>query len=113
MHALASPVLPNAGIRFQGQLRRFFSKAFEQPELRFSGRLRQPAVKEHRHRCENDAAVGVVLDLVDRCVTHAHRTMTLISLKLWRDPLCKRIIGDDAVDRFQRRTWSPATIPRM
>ena len=60
--ALAPAIFPDAGVRLERELGRLVAQRFQQPKQRFVAGPRQPPVEEHRHRREDDAAVGVVLD---------------------------------------------------
>ena len=62
-------------------------------------RPRQPAVEEHRHRRQDDAAIGVMLHLPRRRIADAHRRRCSIALEAGRDLLLHRVGGHDAVDR--------------
>ena len=58
------------------------AERLEQPEQAFVAGARQPAVEEHRRRRQDDAAIGVVLHLVDRRVADAHRPVAAIALEV-------------------------------
>ena len=81
MDALTSAIFPDAGIGNESLGRGLFTERFEQPEQSFVAWARQAAVEEHRHRGENDAAIGVVLHLVDRGIADPHRAVAAIALQ--------------------------------
>ena len=62
---------------------------------------RQAAVEEHRHGGKDDAAIGVMLHLIDGGVADPHRPVAAIAGKIGRDPLLERGRGHHAVERPQ------------
>ena len=60
---------------------------------------RQLPIIKHRHRRQNDAAEGVVLDLAGRGIADAHRAVAVITLEVIGDLLIHRIGMNDAVNR--------------
>src|SRR4029078_4512540 len=60
---------------------------------------RQPAIEEHRRRGHDDAAVDIVLGLIDGRVSDAHWSITAVAEKRRRGTLLKRIRMEDAVER--------------
>ena len=74
---------------------------FEQMKQALVARPRQAAVEEHRHGGENDAAIGVVLDLIDRGIADAHRAVAAIAFEVGRGALLDAGRLHDAVDRTQ------------
>ena len=60
------------------------AERFEQMEQALVARPRQAAVEEHRHGGEDDAAIGVVLHLIDRGIADAHRAVAAIAFEVGR-----------------------------
>ena len=63
VHAAAAAVFPDTGVGLEGEPLRLDSRAAPAGEQPGIARARQPAVEEHRHRGEDDAAERIVLDL--------------------------------------------------
>ena len=63
---------------------------------------RQAAIEEHRHGGEDDAAIGVVLDLRRRRIADPHRSVAAVALQVGGDAFLQRDGRHDAVDRTQR-----------
>ena len=99
--ALASAIFPDAGIGLERLLGGAAAKRFEQMKQPFVARPRQPAVEEHRHGGEDDAAIGVVLHLIDRGIADAHRAVAAIALQVGRGALLDRGRRHHAVERPQ------------
>ena len=99
--ALASAVFPDAGIGLERLLGRADAERFEQMKQSLVARPRQPAVEEHRHGGEDDAAIAVVLHLVDRGIADAHRAVAAIALQVGRGALLDRCRRHHAVERSQ------------
>src|SRR5215210_7749089 len=72
MDVLAATVFPYAGVGLQRAARCLVAERFEQMKQRHVARTGQSAVEEHRHGGENDAAIGVVLDLFRRLIAYPH-----------------------------------------
>ncbi len=62
---------------------------------------RQPAIEEHRHGGENDAAIGVILDLRRRRVADPNRSVAAVALQVGSDAFLQRYGRHDAVYRPQ------------
>ena len=82
-------------------LRGAVAERFEQMKQPLVARPRQAAVEEHRHGGENDAAIGVVLDLIDRGIADAHRAVAAIAFEVGRGAFLDAGRRHDAVDRAQ------------
>src|ERR1700736_1149678 len=81
MDALAPAIFPDAVVRFERELARLGAQHFEQSKQSFIARAREPAVVEHGHGREDDAAVGVVLNLLSGRVADAHRSVAAIAFE--------------------------------
>ena len=97
--ALPSAIFPNPVVGFQGELAGLAAERLQQAEQAFVAEPRQAPVVEHRHRGEDDAAVGVVLHLLGRGIADAHGTIAAVALELGRGSFVHRIDRDHAVDR--------------
>ncbi len=102
MDALAPAIFPDAGVGFQGELAGLAAERFQQPKQSFVAEPRQAPVEEHRHRGEDDAAIGVVLHLLGGGIADAHRPVAAIALEVGRDSFIHRVDRNDAVDRPHR-----------
>ena len=100
--ALAAAILPRARIGLEGKAPRLHAQRLEPAEQRGIAHARQPLVDEHLRGAENDAAVGVVLQLLGRLVADAHRAHALEARQVGGDALLERLGRHDAVDRPQR-----------
>jgi hypothetical protein len=99
LHAHAALVFPDASIRLK---RRPFGndiESLQQMEKTSVAGSWQPAVEEHRHRREDDTAIGIVLNLSGRHIADAYRTIAVIALRIFGDFLVHPIRRDDAVNR--------------
>ena len=103
MDAFAAAVLPRTGIRLEVEPARLMPERLEAAEQHRIAHARQPLVDEHVRCAENDAAVGVMLCLLRRLVADAHRPHAAEACKVGGDALVERLVGNDAVDRLQRR----------
>ena len=74
------------------------AQRFQKMKQALVARPRQAAIEEHRHGGENDAAVGVVLNLIDRGIADPHRAVAAIALEVGRGPLFDHVRGHDAVE---------------
>ncbi len=97
----APAIFPDAGVGLERQIRRLVAERFEQTEQRLVARPRQPAIEEHRHRRQNQAAVSIVLRLPGRRVADPHRAVSPIALEIRRLDLVHGVGRHDAVDRLQ------------
>ena len=93
MDALAAAIFPDAGIGLEGFCGGAVAERFEQMKKTFVTRARQPAVEEHRHGGEDDAAIGVVLHLADRGIADAHRPVAAIAFEVGRDAFLTSAAG--------------------
>ena len=80
--ALPPAIFPDAGVGLQREFAGLAAERFQQPKQSFVAEPRQAPVEEHRHRGEDDAAVGVVLHLHGGGVADAHRPVAAIALEL-------------------------------
>src|SRR5689334_23617945 len=78
MDALASAIFPDAVIGLERKLARLVAQRLEEMKQSFIAGPRQPAIVEHGHGGENDAAVGVVLNLLGGRVADAHRCVAAV-----------------------------------
>src|SRR5439155_21382871 len=100
--ALAAAIFPNAVVGFQGELAGLAAERLQEPKKLFVAESWQAPVVEHRHRSEDDAAVGIVLTWLGRGVADAHRPIPTIALEAGRRFFVHRVDRNDAVDRPQR-----------
>ena len=108
--ALSAAVLPEPRVRLADEAQRLRAERLEALEQRRVAHARQALVDEHLRRAEDDAAVGIVLELLGRLVADAHRPHAAEALEVRRDPLVERQIVDDAVDGFSGRSASIAIV---
>ena len=101
VNVAAAAKLPDAGVGLEREFLRLLAERLQQAEQALVARPRQAAIEEHRHRGENDAAVGVVLGLLHGGIADAHRAVAAIALEARCDPFVERIGRHDAVDRAQ------------
>ena len=73
--ALLAPVLPGPGIGLHGEAQGLRAERLQAAKQGCVAHARQPLVDEHLRGGENDAAVGVVLQLLRRLVADAHRPL--------------------------------------
>src|ERR1700685_1336682 len=99
--ARAAAIFPDAGIGFECLLGSAVAKRFQEMKQPLVARPRQAAVEEHRHGGGDDAAIGVVLDLIDRGIADAHRAVAAITFEIGRGPFVDAGGLHDAVDRTQ------------
>ena len=99
--ARAAAIFPDAGVGLERLLGSAVTERFQQMKQPFVARPRQAAVEEHRHGGENDAAIGVVLDLIDRGIADAHRAVAAIAFEIGRGAFVDAGRRHDAVDRTQ------------
>ena len=71
----------------------------EQMEQALVAGPRQPAIEEHRHGGEDDAAIGVVLHLLGGGVADPHRAVAAVAFQLGRDALVDDRRRHHAVER--------------
>jgi hypothetical protein len=64
-----------------------------------SARAWQPAIEEHRRRGHDDAAVDIVLVLIDRGIADPYRSVAAITGKRGSRPLLERVGVHDAIER--------------
>src|SRR5215468_9991765 len=62
---------------------------------------RQPAIEEHWHRSKNDAAIGIVLHLVDGGIADAHWAVAAIALQIGRRALMDHSGRHHTVERAE------------
>ena len=91
--ALPAAIFPDAGIGFERLGGGAIAERFEQMKQAVVARARQPAVEEHRHGGEDDAAIGVVLRLIDRGIADPHRAVAAIAFEVRRDALVDIDVG--------------------
>src|SRR5512136_199856 len=99
VHALTAPIFPYAGIGFERELRRLLAERLDRVKQRGITRVRQPAIEKHRRRRHDYAAVDVVLALIDRRVSNAHRSIPAISGKRRSRSLLEHIGMYNPVER--------------
>ena len=95
----AAAIFPDAGIGSESKLRRLVAERFEEMKQILVSRPRQPSVEEHGHRREDDAAIAVMLLLMNRGVADANRPFAAIALEVWSNRLLERGARHDAIER--------------
>ena len=84
--ALAAAIFPDAGVGLERLAPALLAERLQQLKQAFVARPRQAPVEEHRHGGEDDAAIGVVLRLVDGGIADAHRPVAAIAVEVRRGP---------------------------
>src|SRR5271168_2890767 len=102
MNAQSSAIFPYTRVRLQIEMACLLSEIFEIAEETDVSHPRQPLVDEHLRGAENDAAVGVMLQLIGGKIAEANRPHPLETLEIRRDLLRGRVVVDDAVNGLQR-----------
>src|SRR5262249_37644590 len=72
-------IFPDAGVGRKRKLRRLVAQRLQEMKQVLVSRPWQPSVEEHRHRREDDAAIAVMLLLMNCRVADANRTFVAIS----------------------------------
>jgi hypothetical protein len=93
MHALAAAEFPDAGVRLQRQLDALLRQFFQQMEKTLLPGMRQPPIEEHRRRGQDDAAISVMLHLLDGGIADAHRAVSFKAFQIGRDPFGEIVRG--------------------
>ena len=93
MDALPAAIFPNAGVGLQRLFRRAVAERFQETKQSLVAGPRQAAIEEHRHGREDDAAIGIVLRLIDRGIADPYRTVAAIALKIGRGPFFDIVVG--------------------
>ena len=104
MHARAPTVFPDAGIGLERELRRLLAERLDRVKKRCIARPRQPAVEEHWRRGHDDAAIDIVLVLIDGRIADAHRSVAAIAAK-------RRTLCAPRANRCARRRRAAAPLP--
>src|ERR1700722_3643659 len=95
--ARAPAIFPDAGVGHESLFGGAIAERFEEMKQALIAGTRQAAIEEHRHGGENDAAIGVVLNLVDRGIADAHRAVAAIAFEMRRRPFLERGVWHHAV----------------
>src|SRR4029077_11655948 len=98
VQALAPAIFQYPGIRLERELRGLFAKRLDRVKEGRIARPGQPAIKEHRRRGHDDAAVDIVLALTDRCVADPYRSVPSVSGERRRSSLLEDIRMHHAIE---------------
>jgi hypothetical protein len=93
--------LPRTGVGLESRQSGAFAQGFQAVEERRVARAGQPPIEEHLRHGEDDAAVGVVLDLLLGEIADAHRPHAAVSGQTIDDPLGQRLARHDAINRLE------------
>src|SRR5665213_3883992 len=81
MYMFTPAIFPYARVRFEGEAGRPFAERFERAKQPGIARPRQPPVEKHRRRRHDNAAVDIVLVLMNGRVADAHRAIPAVTGK--------------------------------
>ena len=102
MDALPPAIFPDAVVGFQCEFSRLAPECLQKPKQSLVAEPRQTTIIKHRHRRENDTAVGIVLHLSGGGIADPHRPVAAVALERWCRLFVHRLDRDDAIDRSQR-----------